>query len=83
MGYAAIALAILGFATGIFFRLRVLLVVIAALLLLSITYAFSAGLSFSNSLMMIMAAQTLVQGSYFLGLVAHAVFTSHNGRPIL
>jgi len=83
MGYAAIALAMLGFAIGTLFRLHVLLIVIALLLLFSIAFSLGLGLSFSDSLMMIMAVQTEVQGSYFLGLLAHAALTSHGQRHIL
>lgn len=82
MGYAAFALAVLGFAIGTLFRLQVLLIVIALLLLLSIAFSFGSGLSFSNSLMMIMAAQTIVQGSYFLGLLARAALASHGQHHI-
>lgn len=83
MGYAAIAVALLGFAIGTFFRLQVLLVVIALLLLFSIVFSFSSGLSFSDSLFTIIAAQTVVQGSYVLGLLAQAAINSHSQRQIL
>ena len=83
MGYAAIALATLGFAIGTLFRLQVLLVVIALLLLLSIAFSFGSGTSFFDSLMIIMAVQTVVQGSYFLGLLARAAIASHSQRHIL
>jgi hypothetical protein len=83
MEYAAIALAMLGFAIGALFRLQVILVVIALLLLFSIVLSFGSGLSFSDSLMMIMAVQTVVQGSYFLGLLARSALASHSQRHIL
>jgi hypothetical protein len=83
MGYAAIALAVLGFAIGALFRLQVILVVIALLLLFSIVLSFGSRLSFSDSLMMIMAVQTVVQGSYFLGLLARSALASHSQRHIL
>jgi hypothetical protein len=83
MGYAVIALAMLGFAVGIMFRLQVLLIVIALLLLMSIVFAFGSGLSFFDSLLTIMAVQTAVQGSYFLGLIARAALASHAPRHIL
>ena len=82
MGYAALALAMLGFAIGTLFRLQVLLIVITLLLLLSIAFSFGSGLSFSDSLMMIIAAQTIVQGSYFLGLLARSILASHSRRHI-
>jgi hypothetical protein len=83
MGYAAIALATLGFAIGTLFRLQVLLFVIALLLLLSIAFSFGSGTSFFDSLMIIMAVQTVVQGSYFLGLVTRSAIASHSQRHIL
>jgi hypothetical protein len=83
MAYAAIGLAVLGFAVGIMFRLQVLLIVIALLLLFSVVFAFGSGLSFSDALMTILAVQTVVQGSYFLGLIARAAVASHDPRHIL
>jgi hypothetical protein len=86
MGNAAIALAILGFAIGTVFRLRILLSVLALLLVASVAFAISRGSSFLNTALIIMAAQSIVQGSYFLGLVARAVLTAAcrtRMRPIL
>jgi mannose/fructose/N-acetylgalactosamine-specific phosphotransferase system component IID len=83
MEYAAIALAILGFVVGIQFRLQVLLVVIALLLFSSVVYSFSSGLSWFDGLLTIMAAQTVIQGSYFLGLMVRAAFESHDPQHIL
>jgi hypothetical protein len=83
MGYAAIALAVLGLAVGIMFRLQVLLIVIALLLLSSIVFVFGSGLNFFDGLLTIMVVQTVVQGSYFLGLIARAALASHGPRHIL
>jgi hypothetical protein len=83
MGYAAIALAILGLAVGIMFRLQVLMIVIALLLLSSIVFVFGSGLNFFDGLLTIMVVQTVVQGSYFLGLIARAALASHGPRHIL
>jgi hypothetical protein len=83
MEYAAIALAILGFAVGAVFRLQVLLLIVALLLLSSIVFSFGAELSFLDALLTIMAVQTVVQGSYFLGLIARAALESHGPRHIL
>lgn len=83
MAYAAIGLALLGFAVGIIFRLQVLLIVIALLLLFSVAFAFGSGLSFSDALMTILAVQTVIQGSYFLGLIARAAVASHGPGHIL
>jgi hypothetical protein len=83
MGYAAIGLAALGFAVGMMFRLQVLLIVVGLLLLVSILFSFSSGLSFLDSLLTIMVVQTIVQASYFLGLIARAALPSHGPRHIL
>jgi hypothetical protein len=83
MGYATLTLAVLGFVIGALFRLQVLLIVIALLLLFSIAFSLGWGLSFFDSLMIIMAVQTVVQGSYFLGLLARAAHISHRQRHVL
>ncbi len=83
MGYVAISLVTLGFALGIMFRLQVLLIAIALLLLFSIVFSFGSGLSFFESLLTILLGQTVIQGSYFLGLLARAAITSRGPRPIL
>ena len=83
MGYAAFSLAILGFAVGAVFRLKVLLLILAVLLLVSIVFSLACGFGFFDTALTIMAAQTILQGSYFLGLVARAFFAAdHRIRPI-
>ncbi len=83
MGYAAIALAFLGFSVGVLFRLTFLLAVLALLLLLSILFAIGQGFGFLDTALTIMVVQTVAQGSYFLGLVARAAFATHRVRQIL
>jgi hypothetical protein len=84
MGYAAVSLAILGFAVGTVFRLKVLLLILAVLLLVSIVFSVSRGFGFLDTALTIMVVQTVLQGSYFLGLVARAFFAAHHGvRQIL
>ncbi len=84
MQHAAIALAILGFVVGAMFRLRVLLPILLALLLVSTVFAFGNGFTFLGAMWAIMLAQAIIQASYFLGLVARALFTaSHRPRRIL
>ena len=46
MGYAAISLAILGFAVGAVFRLRVLILILALLLFASIVFSLASGFNF-------------------------------------
>jgi hypothetical protein len=84
MGYAAFSLAILGFAVGAVFRLKVLLSILAPLLLVSVVFSLARGFGFLDTALTIMAVQTIVQGSYFLGLLARAFFAADRRiRPIL
>jgi len=83
MGFAAIGLSMLGFAIGVLFRLRLMLLAVALLLLTSIVFSVSRGFNFLDTAVMVMAAQTILQGSYFLGLVARTMFSAHRVRHIL
>jgi hypothetical protein len=74
MGYAGIALATLGFAIGLIFRLKVLLVIVALLLMVSVALSVAQHFSFLETAFLVMAAQTIVQASYFLGLIVRAFF---------
>jgi hypothetical protein len=74
MGYAAIALAIMGLIAGTMFRLRVLLLLVALLLLVSVVVAVSGRFGFLNTALTILIAQAIFQTSYFLGLVTASVF---------
>jgi hypothetical protein len=81
---AAIALAILGFAVGVVFRLKILLSILAVLLVVSVAFSLARGFTFLNTAFTIMAALSIVQGCYFLGLVARAMLTAaQRGRPVL
>ena len=84
MVYAAIALAIVGAAVGLAFRLKVLLPVLALLLVVSVLFSLDRGFGFLDTALTIMVVQTILQASYFLGLVIRAVFTSaHRMGPVL
>jgi hypothetical protein len=84
MGSAAIALVILGFAVGAVFRLKILLSILALVLVITIVFSVTRGFTFLDTALTIMAAQTIVQTSYFLGLVLRAVLTAaHRMRPII
>lgn len=83
MEYAAIILALVGFLTGVLFRLRFLMVVLALLLVLSLIFSVASEFSFLETALTIMAAQTIAQGSYFLGLIVRSVFAANNARHIL
>lgn len=84
MGNAAVALAIMGFAVGVLFRLKILLLILALLLMASIVFSLTRGFTFPDTALTIMAAQTIVQSSYFLGLVVRAIVAAaQRTRPIL
>ena len=84
MVYAAIALAIVGVAVGLVFRLKILLSILALLLVVSVVFSVGRGCSFLDTALTIMVVQTILQASYFLGLVIRAAFTSaHRMGPVL
>ena len=84
MVYAAIALALVGAAVGLMFRLKVLLPVLGLLLVVSVVFSLERGFSFLDTALTIMVVQTILQGGYFLGLVIRAVLTSaYRMRPVL
>jgi hypothetical protein len=73
MGSAAISLVILGFAVGAVFRLKILLSILALVLIFTIVFSFGHGFTFLETALIILEAQSIVQASYFLGLVTRAV----------
>jgi ABC-type iron transport system FetAB permease component len=81
MGFAALALAIVGFAVGTMFRIRVLLPILLVLLLASIVFSVVRDFSILEAALMVFLAQTIVQGGYFLGLIAHAVLVAVDREP--
>ena len=81
MGNAAIALAILGFAVGVVFRLKILLSILGLLLVVSTVFSLVRGFAFLDTALTIMAVQSIVQASYFLGLVVRAVLTGPQRTP--
>jgi hypothetical protein len=85
MVYTTIALVILGVAVGLVFRLQVLLSILALLLVVSILFSLDRGFSLLDTALTIMVVQTILQGSYFLGLVFRTAFTAGHrfSRPIL
>ncbi len=83
MGYAAVALALLGVAVGAVFRLQILLLIVGLVLLVSIAFSFANGFSFLHASLTIMGAQTILQSGYFLGTVVRAIFPPRDARHIL
>lgn len=82
MGYIALALAFAGFAVGMVFRLHILLLVVAILLLLSILFSIGSQFGFLDTLITVMAVQTIVQGCFFLGLMARTIMASDDMRRL-
>jgi hypothetical protein len=76
MEYAATALAILGVAVGIAFRVKVLLPIIGVILLASIIFSLARGFGFKETALMVVMGQAILQGSYFLGLLVRALFSA-------
>ena len=84
MGYAIAALAAIGCAVGVVFRLKILLPILAILLVVSVLFSVSRSYGITDAFLTIVLAQIVVQAGYFLGVVIRAYF-SRNGRmhPIL
>jgi hypothetical protein len=76
MGYAAVVLAILGFGVGLAFRLKVLLMILALLLVFSVVIAIAQGFDLVHTAVTIIETQTSTQVGYFLGVVARSIFHS-------
>lgn len=84
MGYAVTAFAVLGFAFGLFFRLKVLLPILALLLVSSLVFAFAHGITFISTLLIVVISQFIVQAGYFAGILVRAFFAQGKRmRPIL
>jgi hypothetical protein len=54
--------------------LRILILIVGLILILAIIFSLDRGFTFLQTALTIIAAQTILQGSYFLGLVARSVF---------
>jgi hypothetical protein len=81
MGYAALVLAMIGFAIGTRFRIQVLLPVLVLLLLVSIAMSVARGFSILEAALTVILAQTIVQCSYFAGLLAHSILSGIGRKP--
>jgi len=73
MGLVAVALASLGLAVGLAFRLRVLLPILGLLLVISGVFGVARGFDFIHTALIIIAAQAIVQTGYFLGILTRAL----------
>ena len=60
---------------GAIFRSKVLLPIVAVLLCASIIFSISHGLRFRDAALVVIAAQVILQGGYFVGLLIRFVAT--------
>jgi hypothetical protein len=70
---AFVAIALLGFAAGLVFRLNVLIVILVFLLFLSVGYAIAQHFDILTAILTVIAVQVVAQASYFFGLVARSI----------
>lgn len=70
-----------GFAIGTRFRMRALLPVLVLLLLGSIAISVARSFSFPEAALTVILAQTIVQGSYLVGLLAHSIRSAIRRKP--
>jgi hypothetical protein len=84
MGYAAITVAILGGVVGAVFRLKVLLAFVGLLFMAAVMFSIFRGFGFLETALTIFAVQSILQGGYFIGLVAKSLFPgAHRVRRII
>ena len=76
MVFFVVGLAVIGAAAGIAFRWKVLLPVIVLLPLLTILFSVSRGLAPRDIVIVVIVAEAILQGSYFLGLLIRFVTTA-------
>lgn len=73
MKIAFAAIALLGFAAGLLFRVHILIVIAVFLLFLSAGYAIAQHFGILTSILIVGGVQVIAQGSYVLGLVARSI----------
>jgi len=73
MEFGAVALALLGFAIGLTFGVRVLIPTVAVIAVLTVRWAIGGGCAVGGTVFALLVAQTILQASYFLGLVTRAL----------
>jgi hypothetical protein len=70
MAYAAVVLSVLGIMVGATFRLRFLLGMILSVLFISMIFAWSSAHNLKEAMLIIVAAQIILQSGYFVGLMS-------------
>jgi hypothetical protein len=73
MIYSAVGLAVMGVGAGLVFRWKVLLPIIVLLPLAAIVFLVSRGYSYKETAIVIVVAEGILQGGYFLGLLIRFV----------
>ena len=81
--YTAVGLSVVGFVVGLTLRLSTFLVFVGLVLIAAIVYSIDAGFGFFSTLLNIMAAEAILQGSYFVGLVVRNFFSGNGLRYTL
>ncbi len=76
MIYSAIGLAVIGAAVGVAFRWKVLLPVIVLLPFAAIVFSVSRGLNHEDTAIVVVAAEAVLQGGYFSGLLIRFISTA-------
>ena len=81
--YTAVGLSVVGFVVGLTLRLSTFLVFVGLVLIAAIAYSIDAGFGFFSTLLNIMVAEAILQGSYFVGLVVRNFFSGNGLRYTL
>ena len=82
MEQAAIGLAVFGALLGLRFRFRILLPFALLVLLVALFLAFNAQLDARHTVLVVLISQAILQGSYFIGLAARALFGAFQRKLI-
>jgi hypothetical protein len=76
MIYCAVGLFVIGAAAGLAFRWKVLLPIIVLLPLVAVVAPISGGLGYWDIAIVVVVAEAVLQGGYFLGLLIRLVVTA-------
>ena len=76
MIHSAIGLAVIGVAAGLAFRWKVLLPIIVLLPFAAIIFSVSRGLNHGDAVIVILVAEAVLQGGYFVGLLIRFIATA-------
>jgi hypothetical protein len=80
IGYTVVGLSVVGFVVGLTLRLRTFLLFVGLVLIAAIVYSIGAGFGFFSTFLNIVAAEAILQGSYFAGLVVRNFFSGNRLR---